>query len=104
MEISSTSRPRSSGVISSHGVLLSYLNYTAAQSAGLISVNAAGNAILKVDNTTNDPAPGAYSTFGRDTVLIISNDTIDIGTLVVMDAYHIPYGVRPTCFVSLRRE
>jgi hypothetical protein len=57
-------------------------------------VNKAGHAILKVDNSTGDPAPGPYSTFGRNTVLIISNATIDIGTLVVLDAFHIPYGVR----------
>jgi hypothetical protein len=72
----------------------SYLNQSAAQAAGLISVNKAGHAILKVDNSTSDPAPGPYSTFGRNSVLIISNATIDIGTLVVLDAFHIPYGVR----------
>jgi hypothetical protein len=72
---------------------ISYLNDTAALQAQLIGVNKAGNAILKVDNTTNDPNPGEYSTFGRNSVLIISKDTIDLGTLVVMDAVHIPFGV-----------
>lgn len=57
-------------------------------------VNDAGRAVLKTDNTTNDPAPGPYSTFGRNSVLIISKETINIGTLVVIDAVHIPYGVR----------
>jgi hypothetical protein len=74
--------------------LPSYLNQSAATQAQLISVNADGHAMIKVDNTTSDPAPGPYSTFGRNTVLLKSKEVIDIGTLVVLDAYHIPYGVR----------
>jgi hypothetical protein len=72
----------------------SYLNQSAAHTSQLLSVNGAGHAILKVDNSTSDPNPGAYSQFGRDTVMVISQETIDVGTLVVMDALHIPYGVR----------
>jgi hypothetical protein len=72
----------------------SYLNQSAAQAAGLIGVNDAQRAFLKVDNTTSDPNPGPYSTFGRNTVLLMSQDTISIGTLVALDAVHIPYGVR----------
>lgn len=69
------------------------MNQTAASQQRLMYVNDDGRAVLKADNTTNDPAPGQYSTFGRDSVLIISKDTINIGTLVVIDAVHIPYGV-----------
>jgi hypothetical protein len=71
----------------------SYLDNAAAHQASLLSVNAAGNAIVKVDNSMSDPNPGPYSQFGRNTVLLMSKDTIDIGTLVVMDAVHIPFGV-----------
>lgn len=80
-------------------MLFSYLNETAAAAERLIYVNDAGHAILKVDNTTNDPAPGQYSTFGRDSVLIISKDTIKLGTLVLLDAIHIPYGVSTFCAI-----
>lgn len=31
-------------------------------------------------------------TFGRDTVMIISNDALELGDLVVMDAVHVPWG------------
>jgi hypothetical protein len=76
-------------------ILPSYVDEATARSGGLINVNSAGNAIVKVDNTTSDPAPGPFSTFGRNTVLLISKDTINIGSLVVMDAVHIPFGVSP---------
>jgi hypothetical protein len=77
----------------------SYVDKSTAQESGLVQVNAAGNVIIKVDNSTNDPNPGIFSTFGRNTVMIISKDTIDLGTLVVMDAVHIPYGVRSSTFI-----
>jgi hypothetical protein len=82
----------------------SYLNQSAAQAAGLISVNNAQHAIIKVDNTTSDPNPGAYSTFGRNTVLLKSKDTISIGTLVALDAMHIPYGVRSAMLARVHRK
>jgi hypothetical protein len=74
--------------------LTSYVNESVARATGLLAINGAQNFILKVDNATNDPAPGRYSTFGRNSVMIETNYTIDIGTLVVLDAVHIPYGVR----------
>lgn len=76
----------------SHHVV-SYLDQAAAKQASLLFVNSAGNAILKVDNTTDNLNPGPYSDFGRNTVLVISKETIDLGTLVMMDAVHIPFGV-----------
>ncbi|EIN08747.1 hypothetical protein PUNSTDRAFT_126043 [Punctularia strigosozonata HHB-11173 SS5] len=69
-----------------------YVNSSVATSDQLAYVNSAGNVILKVDNSSSDPNPGEYSTFGRNTVMVISNDTIVIGTLVAIDATHIPYG------------
>ncbi|TDL22536.1 hypothetical protein BD410DRAFT_207110 [Rickenella mellea] len=56
---------------------------------GLVSVNAAGHAIIKVDNTTDgtqDP------TFGRPSVKILSNATVPAGSLVILDAVFMPYG------------
>ncbi|KZV68141.1 glycoside hydrolase family 16 protein [Peniophora sp. CONT] len=61
-------------------------------SSPLAFVNSAGNVILRADNTTNDPNPGPESTFGRNTVMMISNSPIDIGTLVVANLAHIPFG------------
>jgi hypothetical protein len=60
-----------------------------AASEGLAFVNSAGHAIMKVDNTTsgtNDP------TFGRPSVKILSNATVSAGSLVLMDAVHMPFG------------
>lgn len=48
---------------------------------------------MKVDNTTsgvNDP------TFGRPSIKISSNATVSAGSLVLMDAVHMPFGVRRT--------
>lgn len=55
----------------------------------LAFVNSAGNAIIKVNNTTsgaNDP------TFGRPSIKIMSNATVPAGSLVIMDAIHMPFG------------
>lgn len=60
-----------------------------ATSEQLAFVNNAGNAIVKVDNTTNGAGD---STFGRPSVKITSNDTVSEGSLVVMDALHVPFG------------
>ncbi|KAL1943294.1 hypothetical protein VTO73DRAFT_4369 [Trametes versicolor] len=58
-----------------------------ATTSKLIYVNDAGNAIIKVDNTTNVP----YNE-KRDTVRITSDDYFPIGTVLVFDAIHLPYG------------
>lgn len=61
----------------------------------LAYVNSAGHAIIKVDNTTNganDP------TYGRASVKILSNTTVPQGSLVLMDAVHMPFGVRSVFF------
>ena len=48
-----------------------------------------GHAILRVDNTTNiPPAP----LVNRPTVRITTKDAFDVGSLVILDATHIPYG------------
>ncbi|BGP16205.1 hypothetical protein JCM10213_007063 [Rhodosporidiobolus nylandii] len=57
------------------------------ESADLAYVNEAGNVVIKVDNTTT-LGPSAY----RDSVRITSQDVYDIGSLVIFDALHTPYG------------
>ena len=64
--------------------------------ANLTFLNSAGNYIIKVDNTTsgaNDP------TFGRPSVKVLSNYTFGENSLIIMDAVHMPFGVRPLQFM-----
>ncbi|CED84003.1 Concanavalin A-like lectin/glucanase, subgroup [Phaffia rhodozyma] len=53
----------------------------------LTYVNDAGNAIIKVDNTSTV----AYN-YKRDSVRITSLDYISVGSVWVLDATHVPYG------------
>ncbi|TDL22547.1 hypothetical protein BD410DRAFT_814887 [Rickenella mellea] len=56
---------------------------------GLVSVNAAGHAIIKMDNITDGTK---NPTFGRSSVYILSNATVSAGSLVIMDATAMPFG------------
>ncbi|KAH9924368.1 concanavalin A-like lectin/glucanase domain-containing protein [Amylocystis lapponica] len=58
-----------------------------ATSLGLAYINEAGNAIMKVDNTTN-VAVGEM----RNSVRITSQDFYDYGSVWIIDLLHIPYG------------
>jgi hypothetical protein len=49
-----------------------------------------GRAIIKVDNTTT----GNYSQYGRASVKMLSQEPITQNSLVIMDAHHLPFGVR----------
>ncbi|KAI8985023.1 concanavalin A-like lectin/glucanase domain-containing protein [Trametes punicea] len=62
---------------------------TAAQD-NLAYVNQAGNAVLRVDNTTNVPNNGANTR--RNTIRITTQEYYDYGSLWVFDARHLPYG------------
>ncbi|KAI0830328.1 concanavalin A-like lectin/glucanase domain-containing protein [Trametes gibbosa] len=53
----------------------------------LAYVNDAGNAIIKVDNTTFVP----YNE-KRDSVRVTTQDFFSIGTVLIFDATHLPYG------------
>lgn len=67
-----------------------FVSQSAALSANLTYVDDNGHAIIKVDNTTNGTGD---TTFGRDTVYLISNNPLSIDSLVIMDVNHIPFGV-----------
>ncbi|EJD00485.1 uncharacterized protein FOMMEDRAFT_159189 [Fomitiporia mediterranea MF3/22] len=60
-----------------------------AQQEQLTFLNAAGNFVIKVDNTTDARGNSSY---GRNSVKMNSTYTISSGNLVLFDAFHIPYG------------
>ncbi|CAD6570198.1 MAG: hypothetical protein CYPHOPRED_003797 [Cyphobasidiales sp. Tagirdzhanova-0007] len=66
-----------------------YLSRDASTAAGLTFINAAGNAIIKVDNTTSGVGD---LTFGRNSIKLVSNASFSLGTLFIVDAVHLPYG------------
>jgi len=69
---------------------VTFQSQTNAQSQKLAYVNDGGNAIVKVDNTTvGQPAD---TTFGRNSVFMTSLAQIQLGSLVMFDALHMPYG------------
>lgn len=70
-------------------VLHSYAGFQEASQDKLAFVNGAGNAIMKVDNTTK-------LTFGqnRNSVRIVSKQQFTVGSVFIADMLHIPYGVR----------
>ncbi|TIC48412.1 protein phosphatase 2A regulatory B subunit [Wallemia mellicola] len=66
-----------------------YLDKPNAELQNLTFINEDGNAIIRVDNFTDgseDPD------FGRNSVKLVSKDSYDIGSLIVFDADHLPYG------------
>ncbi|KAF8336995.1 concanavalin A-like lectin/glucanase domain-containing protein [Cantharellus anzutake] len=61
-----------------------------AEAQKLVYLNDKGNAVIKVDNVTvGQPAD---TTFGRNSVLMTSLAQIQVGSLVLFDALHMPYG------------
>ncbi|KAJ7137880.1 hypothetical protein C8R44DRAFT_766406 [Mycena epipterygia] len=66
-----------------------FLNHTDAIAQHLINVTESGTALIKVDNsaTVSDVSP-----VRRNSVRIISADSYPIGSSIIMDAVHVPYG------------
>ncbi|KAJ7839146.1 concanavalin A-like lectin/glucanase domain-containing protein [Mycena olivaceomarginata] len=68
---------------------VTFLGSADARASKLVDFTSAGNAIIKVDNsTTIAPAALVY----RPSVRITSQDTYGVGTLIVADFVHMPYG------------
>ncbi|KAF8967492.1 concanavalin A-like lectin/glucanase domain-containing protein [Flammula alnicola] len=68
---------------------VTYLDQPTAVSKGLTFINGAGNAVVAVDNTTTIlPAP----TVNRNSIRLTSLDSYGAGSLIIIDAVHIPYG------------
>jgi len=69
---------------------VTFQSQTNAQAQKLAYVNDKGNAVIKVDNTTvGQPAD---TTFGRNSIFMTSLAQIQLGSLVLFDALHMPYG------------
>ncbi|CDO77489.1 Glycoside Hydrolase Family 16 protein [Trametes cinnabarina] len=66
---------------------VNWVDQTNATQSKLAYVNDAGHAIIKVDNTTFVP----YN-YKRDSVRITTQEYFPIGTVLVFDATHLPYG------------
>lgn len=70
-------------------------SYLSAKSAGqdqLAYINDAGNAIMKVDNTSTLNV-GA----NRNSIRISTKDHFTVGSMWITDMVHVPYGVRSAC-------
>ncbi|KDN46851.1 hypothetical protein RSAG8_03928, partial [Rhizoctonia solani AG-8 WAC10335] len=65
-----------------------YQSQAAALQQKLAYVDGSGHAIIKVDNTTE----GQGDTYGRASIKINSTATFGKGSLVILDANHLPYG------------
>lgn len=66
---------------------VNYLSAQGAASSKLAFVNDAGNAIMKVDNSTTLQFPN-----NRNSIRINTKDEFTIGTVWVADMVHVPYG------------
>lgn len=75
--------------------LSSFVGAQQATQSELIAVNDAGNAIMKVDNTTT-------LNYGenRNSIRISSTNQYTVGSLWVADILHLPYGVSLPCVLN----
>ncbi|KAJ3992592.1 concanavalin A-like lectin/glucanase domain-containing protein [Lentinula boryana] len=69
---------------------VTYVDQNTGTSQGLTFIDSStGHAIIRVDNTTNIPAA---QTVNRNSVKITTKDAYPIGSLIIIDVSHIPYG------------
>ncbi|KAF7292153.1 GH16 domain-containing protein [Mycena indigotica] len=69
---------------------VSYVTRADATAESLAYVNGRGNAILKVDNTTTVLNAGTVQ--NRKSVRLTTKDAFDVGSLIVIDVLHMPFG------------
>ena len=69
-----------------------FLDRSAAAAQKLTYVNDAGNAIMKVDNSSTISVGDK-----RNSIRIVSKDRVNVGSVWIADFLHVPYGV---CFKS----
>ncbi|TFK33299.1 concanavalin A-like lectin/glucanase domain-containing protein [Crucibulum laeve] len=68
---------------------VTFLDRADAKSKQLVYINDAGNAVIKLDTTADiAQAPVVH----RDSIRLTSRDTYGMGSLIIIDALHIPYG------------
>ncbi|KAF9035859.1 hypothetical protein BJ165DRAFT_1331829, partial [Panaeolus papilionaceus] len=72
---------------------VTYVDEPTARGQQLISTNGQGNAILRVDNFTT-LVPGEL--VNRNSLRLTTKDRFQIGSLIIIDVVHMPYG----CSVS----
>jgi hypothetical protein len=69
--------------------VVNFTDQAFAQQQQLLYVNPAGNVIARVDNFTSGVGNSSYV---RNSVQLLSQDFITPGSLVIMDAVHMPFG------------
>ncbi|KAK0491650.1 glycoside hydrolase family 16 protein [Armillaria novae-zelandiae] len=65
-----------------------FVDHVTAIEDNLVYINDAGNAILRVDNSTDITVTGT----DRNSVKLISQDLYPLGSLIIIDIIHMPYG------------
>ncbi|KAK0230124.1 glycoside hydrolase family 16 protein [Armillaria fumosa] len=68
---------------------VTFVDQATGSSQKLAYVNDAGNAILRVDNSTDITGTGLVY---RDSVKLLSQDLYPLGSLITIDIVHMPYG------------
>ncbi|KJA22372.1 glycoside hydrolase family 16 protein [Hypholoma sublateritium FD-334 SS-4] len=69
--------------------VVNYTDQAFAQQQNLLFVNSVGNVIVKTDNFTSGVG---NASFVRNSLQLLSKEQITPGTLVIMDAIHMPFG------------
>jgi hypothetical protein len=69
--------------------VVNFTDQAFAQDQKLLYVNSVGNVIARVDNFTSGAGNSSYV---RNSVQLLSKDLITPGSLVIMDAIHMPFG------------
>ncbi|KAF9476798.1 hypothetical protein BDN70DRAFT_881992 [Pholiota conissans] len=71
---------------------VTFLDQTDATAQKLTFINGAGNAVIKVDNTTTLTAGPPGQAVNRNSIRLTSLDSFGLGSLIIIDALHVPFG------------